>query len=57
MKTWYNSSWNEVVKKLKSDFKYGLTEDKVKESREVFGDNKNLNLKIKILLFYFLSTC
>lgn len=54
MKTWYNSSWNEVVKKLKSDFKYGLTEDKVKESREVFGDNKNLNLKNKnfIILFF-----
>lgn len=55
MKAWYNRSWHEVVRELKSDFKYGLTEDRVKENRKIFGDNKTLNLKNKSFIILFLK--
>ncbi|QGU95519.1 cation-transporting P-type ATPase [Clostridium bovifaecis] len=55
MRAWYNSSWNEVVRELESDFKYGLTEDRVKQNRKNFGDNKTLNLKNKSFIILFLK--
>jgi len=36
---WHNLSWKEVVKKLKTDSKEGLTEEEVKTRREKFGRN------------------
>ncbi len=36
---WHSLSWREVVEKLKSDSKQGLSEKEVKERREKFGRN------------------
>lgn len=55
MKAWYNLSWNDVTRELNSDFKYGLTEEKVEQSRKQFGDNKTLKITSKgfIRVFFF----
>ncbi|KGN02476.1 cation transporter [Clostridium novyi A str. 4570] len=55
MRDWYNYSWNEVIKKLNSSVKYGLSLDKVSKSRDEFGDNKTLNLKAKSFIILFLK--
>src|SRR3712207_3182927 len=55
MSDWYNYSWNEVIKKLNSSVKYGLSLDKVNKSKEEFGDNKTLNLKAKSFIILFLK--
>ena len=55
MRDWYNYSWNEVIKKLNSSVKYGLSLDKVNKSKEEFGDNKTLDLKAKSFIILFLK--
>lgn len=55
MKNWYNYSWNDVVKELDSDSRYGLTIDKIKKNTEKFGNNKTLNLKSKSFIILVLK--
>ena len=50
---WYNLSWNEVVKTLYSDANSGLSEDRVIENREKYGDNNTINIKAKNSIFLF----
>lgn len=52
---WYNLSWNEVVKTLYSDANSGLSEDRVIENREKYGDNNTINIKAKNSIFLFLK--
>ncbi len=56
---WHNISWEEAVRKLKTDSKNGLSEKDVKERRREFGENllpqeKSLP-KIKLFLEQFKS--
>ncbi|MCY6484269.1 HAD-IC family P-type ATPase [Clostridium aestuarii] len=47
MKAWYNYSWNDIVKELRSDIHKGLSKEKIEENREKYGANKTLNIKQK----------
>lgn len=55
MRDWYKLSWSDVVRDLKSDANLGLTEDKIKESRDAYGHNKTLNLERKNLIVLFIK--
>ncbi|WP_125152579.1 cation-transporting P-type ATPase [Clostridium rectalis] len=55
MTKWYNSSWNEVIKKLNSNATMGLSENRVKALQDQNGKNIIIIPKSKSFLFVFLK--
>ena len=55
MKTFYNLSWNDVVKELNSDVIYGLSDEMVEQSRKDFGDNKTIEINNKGFISIFIK--
>lgn len=59
MKTFYNLSWNEVIKELNSDVIYGLSDEVAEQQRKDFGDNKTIEIDnkgfIRILIKHLLK--
>ncbi|KOA21255.1 calcium-transporting ATPase 1 [Clostridium homopropionicum DSM 5847] len=55
MKTFYNLSWNEVIKELNSDVIYGLSDEMVEQRRKDFGDNKTIEVNNKGFIRIFIK--
>lgn len=52
---WYNYSWNDVVRELRSDVNKGLSKENIEENRKKYGRNNTLNLEIKSGAFLFVK--
>lgn len=55
MKKWYGKTITEVVQMLDSDISWGLTENKIKYMREIYGENIILKPKIESFLILIIN--